>query len=572
MKEAEDSARGAFLAGRLEDAEKGYQYLLVRSSDSQKSYAATVSLASLAKDQGHEEEALALWVKATLLSEEDPFAWNQRAWSYLALGRYPQARQAFQHALAISTVSAFSAEARLGLAMAEWEDAGPRRAAQAFEDIFGRDAILLSFEAQRLGDINFELKKYHQANQFFKQALVQDPLLLEGEVQLGKLYEKMGLFESAWQAYWTLWNLDPGDSLYQKWLHRVEDQMRKKPQDLIPWRRIGWPLLTTPQPSAPSPLLRVLLFSDPHGTPTAVREAFFISPSDFRLVDEKLGSVVVGKKNSQWQVRFNPDFQVYEVRSNQGQLEYSTRQPFRIEPITPGSSVLLKSIVLSVPAGVDGGDRELRGVVEFRPHQDGMIVVDEIYLEDYLLGAVSHGWASQGPPEAFKAKAVALRTKTLWLKANSRHPGVAWHLCDSSHCSVYSGLQQESVNGVEGAKSTVGQVLYRQQEMSTVELHLSCGGLTEEGVQDSSPPRAPWKFPGDLERWVHSFPTQGLYCQTSSLSAPGEVGWVRLISVEDIMRRQNRRKKHRKSEGVGSSESVSFRKDSFFKIGGDAGQ
>ena len=90
--EALASARGAFLAGRYDDAESTWRYL------SELGIAAPEIEANLAltlRDEGRHEAATAQWLKASLLEGADGFSWNQRGWSYMATGRLREARDIF---------------------------------------------------------------------------------------------------------------------------------------------------------------------------------------------------------------------------------------------------------------------------------------------------------------------------------------------------------------------------------------------------------------------------------------------------------------------------------------------
>jgi Flp pilus assembly protein TadD len=94
--EAISTARGAFLAGRYDDAESSWRYLSELGVASPEPEA---NLALTLRDKGEHEKATAQWLKASLLEGADGFAWNQRAWSYLATGRNREARDAFTRAL-----------------------------------------------------------------------------------------------------------------------------------------------------------------------------------------------------------------------------------------------------------------------------------------------------------------------------------------------------------------------------------------------------------------------------------------------------------------------------------------
>ena len=77
--EAEATARGAFLAGRYDDAESAWRYLSELGVSAPEPEA---NLALTLRDKGQHESATAQWLKASLLEGADGFSWNQRGWSW----------------------------------------------------------------------------------------------------------------------------------------------------------------------------------------------------------------------------------------------------------------------------------------------------------------------------------------------------------------------------------------------------------------------------------------------------------------------------------------------------------
>src|SRR6185295_2150262 len=84
------------------------------------------NLALLTRDKGDHDQALPLWVKASLLEESDGFVWNQRGWAYLSADRPQEAKESFVRAIDRSSTTAMQAEANLGLGFASLANAQPK--------------------------------------------------------------------------------------------------------------------------------------------------------------------------------------------------------------------------------------------------------------------------------------------------------------------------------------------------------------------------------------------------------------------------------------------------------------
>lgn len=118
--------------------------------------------------------------------------------------------------------------------------------------------------------------------------------------------------------------------------------------------------------------------------------------------------------------------------------------------------------------------------------------VEEILLEEYLIGVVLSEMPASFPMEAFKAQAVAARTFALRQIEGGKHE--QWDLCaDSSCCQAWSsreeleekfGTQFEQVWGMaaQAVRQTLGQVMTYDGKLIDA-VYFSCaGGRTEDAV------------------------------------------------------------------------------------------
>lgn len=540
--EAEETRRSsfeAFLQGRLEDASSGYRYLAALGVDHGE---ATVNQALLARDAGNPEEALALWVKASLLASGDAFIWNQRGWAYLAVGRAREAQDAFSKAVEVSSSAVWTAEGMFGLAMAQESDSSLKASVASYLKVSVLSPTLFPAVAGRLGEVAVRMRRLDAAETYFRQSVHQDPrqpAIMRG---LAEVYEKENLPKAAWMAYKSVLDLDASDARAVQGFDRTVNFLLERPERLLPVRRLVAPLLRKPVPPPDSPMMRVGLYSNLSGQPAFARRVFLMSGSDFRVVDLKLGEVNRGKADDQWELILRPESGVVELRDPHRQLQYVTKQPFRLEPADRGATVLLKSAELLDMRGVDLGDREVRGRVEVLPTPYGFQLINELGVEEYLYGQVASAVPEGAPEQALRAQALLSRTRVLALfPPGERQDSLGLHACDSSHCSLYAGLAQESSEATRAVLDTMGGVLVRGGGKVPASQHLHCGWATEDSGEDRADPAQSLRSARDLERLVHQPPERDSYDEAASLLPASAARWVRVLQTQAVRARVERR-------------------------------
>jgi stage II sporulation protein D len=118
-----------------------------------------------------------------------------------------------------------------------------------------------------------------------------------------------------------------------------------------------------------------------------------------------------------------------------------------------------------------------RGVVETIPDDKGVLVVNELQLEDYLVGLINCEISSAWPIEAVKAQAVIARTYALNRKRT--RSTTHYHLESSVIDQVYDGCEIEDSRARRGVSDTAGEVLIYQGAVIQAFYHSNCGGRTE---------------------------------------------------------------------------------------------
>ncbi len=186
----------------------------------------------------------------------------------------------------------------------------------------------------------------------------------------------------------------------------------------------------------------------------------------------------------------------------------------------------------------DGGlaldGRRYRGVLELRHRGAGLIAVNIVPVDDYLLSVVPEEMPTDWPAEALKAQSVAARSFAL--KSRGRHAAEGYDLCTTTHCQLYKGIASEKTASTAAVRATRGEVLtYGGQPIEAL-FHTDSGGMTEssEDVWGSRVPylRAVCDTPLGTMPWTKTMSTADL---EKKLSAKGHnIGRLRAIELSPL--------------------------------------
>jgi stage II sporulation protein D len=215
-----------------------------------------------------------------------------------------------------------------------------------------------------------------------------------------------------------------------------------------------------------------------------------------------------------------------------------------------------KSVVL-VPNSADGqpglfavNGKFYRGNLIILPQSDGsdtavtsssFNLINELDLDDYLLGVVPAEMPSSWPLEALKAQAIAART---YAYANlGKHGKDGYDMKDTTDDQVYSGVKAESTASNAAVSATGGVVMTYEGNPICAYFHSASGGITEssENVWGRPLPylRAVMDYDqqSPLATWNRTFSVDQIESALAS-----DVG--RLLSIDVVSRSQSRRACH----------------------------
>ena len=118
----------------------------------------------------------------------------------------------------------------------------------------------------------------------------------------------------------------------------------------------------------------------------------------------------------------------------------------------------------------------VRGTIEVRRAGKGLLLVNELPLEDYVAGTVGREAYRRWHPEALKAHAVV--TRTYALHERGRRPREPYHLRGDTGGQVYGGLDAESREVVDATRATRGEYLAFDGLPILAVYHSAAGGMT----------------------------------------------------------------------------------------------
>ncbi len=119
-----------------------------------------------------------------------------------------------------------------------------------------------------------------------------------------------------------------------------------------------------------------------------------------------------------------------------------------------------------------------RGAIQFNIVNGYVQPVNVVALEQYLYGLVPSEMPSGWHPEALKAQAVAARTYGYSALGVSKHSTDGYNLCDSTHCQVYKGINNEAASTSAAVDATKGIVAYNGNSLIEALFSSSNGGST----------------------------------------------------------------------------------------------
>lgn len=141
------------------------------------------------------------------------------------------------------------------------------------------------------------------------------------------------------------------------------------------------------------------------------------------------------------------------------------------------NGVSYRRLTFSSTRAVYVNGKPYRGNAEISSSEKGLLVVNELPLEQYLVGLINCEISSAWPIEAVKAQAVIARTYALQRKETRKK--ALYHLESTVIDQVYEGCLIEDSRAARAVHETAGEVLVYEGKIIQAFYHSNCGGRTE---------------------------------------------------------------------------------------------
>ena len=133
---------------------------------------------------------------------------------------------------------------------------------------------------------------------------------------------------------------------------------------------------------------------------------------------------------------------------------------------------------LTSDAPIRMNGREYPATLEVVRNGEGLAIVNELRLEDYVVGVLRAETSERWPAETLRAQAIVARTYAAYLRASSGTK--PYHIVATTAHQVYAGHVPASSPIWDAVRDTAGQVLLWDGELFPAFYHSTSGGYTED--------------------------------------------------------------------------------------------
>jgi len=149
--------------------------------------------------------------------------------------------------------------------------------------------------------------------------------------------------------------------------------------------------------------------------------------------------------------------------------------------------IKLVPTVLSAVTRIDSIGRSqgtplYRGTIEITVEKEGLLIVNEVLLEDYLRNVVPSEMPASYPKEALMAQAICARTYAYSKMINAGLPALGAHVDDSAGFQVYNNIREQD-STTEAVRATHERIAeYQGNPIGTYYYSTSCGVGSDASV------------------------------------------------------------------------------------------
>lgn len=178
------------------------------------------------------------------------------------------------------------------------------------------------------------------------------------------------------------------------------------------------------------------------------------------------------------EINKNDFVEIQQVESNRLKLYFGVMEVGVFSKVKLIQNFTFGNMTLTIKNS-DVKPRKYNGDFLFEVGKNGIRIINQIHLEDYIAAVVESEGGVGHHLEYYKAQAVMSRTYAI--KSKNRHAKEGFDLCDQVHCQAYHYKWRFSNPILLAVKATQNEVLI-DDEKRLVEgfFHANCGGQTSE--------------------------------------------------------------------------------------------
>jgi stage II sporulation protein D (peptidoglycan lytic transglycosylase) len=498
---------------------------------------------------GKPEKALEIARRASKLFPDDAWVPILEGWTLYSMGDFEKAYQAFSKSQELSVEDGVVSNSKLGQLLARYSQNDCDKAITIAKSIVTRYPHLLPYSMYLMSKCYVDKGQLPTASVFLEQSLDFDPINYSAQLEAAKIHEKRKDRVASWQAYATLYQVNSIDKLIASKVKKFSKWLKSDSFNYLFYSRLDKPLTKSPETVA-SKNIKVAMFSDSSGNPVELSSFEVVSADSFAISDYKLGTIINAKQMSTWSFKFNKKKDQIDIYDPWGTPQHFSKRPIILKSDTKGYTILVKNVRGPDFYSCDYGDKELAGSIIIYPGKNGMTVVNDVSVEDFLPGALSVGDYSKMSQQALKAFAVVKRTQIYRMLLTGQNDA-RYDSCDSEKCIRYRGVNMEFPSARTAVKETENYILdlngagYPSPNLA----HQACGGITYSGIDDGDSPGLDF-MPVDLFKWISRPPLPTLLCAPKDTEVAPSIRWTVDFNIEGIERRVNTKYKVGKIKSI----------------------
>lgn len=180
-------------------------------------------------------------------------------------------------------------------------------------------------------------------------------------------------------------------------------------------------------------------------------------------------------------------YKVYQNGEEVKQCEAGEEISFSKDDMKANDIIKIVPDILSAKVSLSSikrnqGTPDYNGVMELHGQEDGIVVINEVLLEEYLYTVVPSEMPSYYHEQALMAQAVCARTYAYTKMQNAGLKALGAHLDDSTSFQVYNNIE-EQVRTTTAVRQTMGQIVSKDGKPIETMYYSTSFGLGSNGLR-----------------------------------------------------------------------------------------